>query len=47
MTVQTMNSKWKECKLPEKVAESGAFEKDNITFNEQKQEDCRAQKESI
>ena len=39
-----MNSKCKECELPEKIAESGAFETDNITFNEWKQVDRSAQK---
>ena len=39
-----MKSKCKECELPEKIAESGAFETDNITFNEWKQVDRSAQK---
>ena len=42
-----MNSKCKECELPEKIAESGAFETDNITFNEWKQVDLRAQTVSV
>ena len=42
-----MNSKCKECELPENIAESGAFETENITFNEWKQVDHRAQKVSI
>lgn len=42
-----MNSKCKECELPEKIAENGAFETDNITFNEWKQVDRRALKVSV
>ena len=42
-----MNSKCKEYELPEKIAESGAFETDNITFNEWKQVDLRAQTVSV
>ena len=41
------NSKCKEYELPEKIAESGAFETDNITFNEWKQVDLRAQTVSV
>ena len=41
-----MNSECNECELPEKIAESGAFETD-VTFNEWKQMDRRAQKVSI
>ena len=41
------NNKCKECELLEKIAESGAFETDNITFNEWKQVNCRAHKVSI
>ena len=36
-----------QCELSEKIAESGAFETDNITFNEWKQVDRRAQKVSV
>ena len=42
-----MDSKCKECELPENIAESGAFETENITFNEWKQVDHRAQKVSV
>ena len=38
-----INSKCKECELPEKIAESGPFETENITFHEWKQVDRRAQ----
>ena len=41
-----MNSKCKEYELPDKIAESGAFEKGNITFNEWKRVDHGAQKVS-
>ena len=42
-----MNSKCKECKLPENIAKSGAFETENITFNEWKQVDRKGQKVSV
>ena len=47
-----VNSKFKECELPEKIDESEtdkqtALETDNITFNKWKQVNCRAQKVSV
>ena len=42
-----MNSKCNNCKLPEKIAESGAFETDNIKFDEWRQVDWRVRKFSV
>ena len=42
-----MNSECNNCKLPEKIAESGAFETDDIKFDECRQGDRRVQKFSV
>ena len=42
-----MNLECSNCKLPEKTAESGAFEIDDIKFDEWRQEDRRVQKFSV
>ena len=42
-----MNSECNNCKLPEKIAESGALETDDIIFDEWRQVDPKVQKVSI
>ena len=42
-----MNSECNNCKLPQKIAESGAFETDDIKFDEWRQVDRRVQKISV
>ena len=43
----SMNSECNNCKLPETIAESGAFETNDIKFDEQRQVDRRIQKVSL
>ena len=42
-----MNSECNNCKLPQKIAESGAFETDDKKFDEWRQVDRRVQKISV
>ena len=42
-----MNSECKNCKLPEKIAESGVFETDDIKFDEWRQIDRWVQNDSV
>ena len=42
-----MNSECNNCKLRQEIAESGAFESDDVKFNEWRQVDCRVQKVSV
>ena len=42
-----VNSECNNCKLPEKIAESGAFETHDIKLDEWRQVDCKVQKVSV
>ena len=42
-----MNSECNNCKLPEKITESGAFETDDIKFDEWRQIDRWVQNDSV